>query len=269
MTEPDAKVQHAGSFCMRCFVAGIMTILLFTVMLTGPGCMMLGLQSGKETDPLAEKIISRIRRCNAQITTSKGTGELTLIRGLAVEKYKTAWAAQSPNRLRMTLLMSGHPVETIASTGQWVTFVSHTGTHKPHSAVSTDPDLSRYMGIPLRLSELVGLLLGKVPQRPFDRAWTLPERPDTVFASQSFTSQIQEWVTNENEVITRYRVLDKKMNPIFGIGFSEFFQRDDFNLPGRITIEKGGQRIMEISLKNIMPNIPVKESVFRLTGSRK
>ncbi len=167
----------------------------------------------------------------------------------------------------MTLLMSGHPVETIASTGQWVTLVSHTGAHKPHSAVSTDPDLDPYINIPLRLSDLVSLFLGKVPERPFDRAWILPEKRDTVFASQSFSSEIQEWLTDESGITTRYRLLDKKMNVIFGIWYSQFFKSDNFILPGVITIKDGNQRAVEISLKNFMPNIPIKESVFRLTGS--
>ena len=246
---------------------GVVTILLFTVIFTGPGCVLLGLQSGKQTDTHAEDIINRIQAFNAQISTSKGTGELTLIQGGRKEKYKIIWAAQSPNRLRMTLLMSGHPVETIASTGQWVTFASHTGAHEPHSAASKDPDLDPYINIPLRLSELVSLLLGKVPKRPFDRAWILPEKPNTVFASQSFSSEIQECLMNETGIPTRYRVLDKKMNLILGIWYSQFFKRDNFILPGVITIKDGDQRIMKIALNDIMPNIHIKESVFRLTGS--
>ncbi len=241
-------------------------ILLCIVILTGPGCARLGLQMGKSSDPRAEEIIHRTHDFNAQITTSKGTGELTLTQGLRNEKYKIAWAAQSPNRLRMTLLISGHPVETIAATGQWVTFVSHTGAHNPHSAVSADPDLNPYINIPLRLSELVSLLLGKVPERPFDRAWILPEAPNTVLASKSFTPQIQEWVTDKNGITTRYRVLDKEMNVIFQIRYSRFFKQDKFTFPGLITIKDAQHRGMEISLKNIIPNIPVKESVFRLTG---
>ncbi|NWH04286.1 LolA family protein [Desulfobacter latus] len=247
--------------------SGVCIIFLFFVILTGSGCALLGHQFGKQTDAHAEDIINRIQAFNAQISTSKGTAELMLARGFRNQKYKIAWAAQSPNRLRMTLLMSGHPVETIASTGQWVTFVSHTGTHKPHSAVSTDPDLDPYINIPLRLSELVSLLLGKVPGRPFDRAWVLPEQPGTVFASQSFSSEIQEWVTNESGRTIRYRVLDKDKNIIFGIWYSQFFNRDNFILPRMITIKDGAQNVIKIYLKNIMPNIPVKESVFRLTGS--
>ncbi|PIE62197.1 MAG: hypothetical protein CSA25_06300 [Desulfobacter postgatei] len=246
---------------------GLNLVLFFTIILTGPGCTLLGHQSGKPADTHAEQIINRILAFNSQISTSKGTGELTLIWGFRREKYKIAWVAQSPNRLRMSLLMWGHPVETIASTGQWVTFVSHTGIHKPHSAVSTDPDLDPYINIPLRLSELVSLLLGQVPKRPFDRAWTLPENPDTVFASKSFSSTIQAVVTDATGKPTRYRVLNKNMTVIFEIWYSQFFKRDTFILPGGITIRDDQQKIMEISLKNLMPNIPVKESVFRLTGS--
>jgi hypothetical protein len=119
----------------------------------------------------------------------------------------------------------------------------------------------------LRLSELVSLLLGKMPERPFDRAWVLPEQPGTVFASQSFSSEIQEWLINESGRAIRYRVLDEDKNMIFGIWYSQFFKRDNFILPGVITIKNREQGVIKISMKNIMPNIPVKESVFRLTGS--
>lgn len=245
----------------------IITLFLLTVILTAPGCVLLGFEFGKQTDPHAEDIIKRIQAFNTQVLTSKGTGAVIMTRGGRKEKYKIAWAAQSPNRLRMTLLMSGHPVETIASTGQWVTFVSHTGAHKPHSAVSADPDLNPYINIPLRLSELVTLLLGGVPKRPFNQAWTLPENPDIVFASNTLASKTQEFLTNETGTPTRYRVLDKNMNLIFGIWYSQFFSCDNFTVPGVITIKDGEQGVMELSLKNFMPNIPVKESVFRLTGS--
>jgi len=72
---------------------------------------------------------------------------------------------------------------------------------------------------------------------------------------------------NETGIPTRYRLLDKKMNLILGIWYSQFFKRDNFILPGVITIKDGDQRIMKIALSDIMPNIHIKESVFRLTGS--
>ena len=267
MTVEDLNLQYPKRPCIWHSGLGIIVALLWVVVLTGPGCAPLEFQVGERTNTSAEDTIKRIQTVNAQILTSKGTGELTLTRGFRREKYKIAWAAQSPNRLRMTLLMSGHPVETIASTGQWVSFVSHTGAHKPHSAVSSDPNLDPYINIPLRLSELVSLLLGKVPERPFDWAWTLPEKPNIVFASQSFSSKIQEFLTDNAGKLTRYRVVDKQMNIVFGIWYSQFFTRDNFTVPGLITIKDGQQRALEISLKNFMPNIPIKESVFRLTGS--
>jgi len=259
MTAAHQRFRHPGS--------GIIALFLCAVILAGPGCVLSGLQRGKQADPHARTLINRVHAFNAQISTSRGTGELTLTRGFRKERYKIAWAARSPNRLRLTLLMTGHPVETIAASGQRVTFISHTGGHKPHSTISPDPDLDPYIKIPLRLSELVSLLLGKVPERSFDRAWTLPEKPDTVFASRSFSSTIQEFSTDQTGRPLRYRVLDKKMNVIFSIRYSRFFIRDNFILPGVITIKDGDQRVLELSLKNLMPNIPVKESVFRLTRS--
>ena len=249
------------------FIALLLCALLFLA-----GCAGLSPGSDHKTDSRSTDIMNRAQTFNSDLTTSKGTGRLELTRGLKTEHYKLAWAAKAPNQLRMTLLMSGHPVETIAANGRTVTFVSHTGSHKPHSTASADPDLNSYIDIPVRLSEMVRLFLGQIPVRSWNRAWTEtdaqdPKQPDTVFASARFSSKIQEISLDENGNIVCFRLLDKNRNIIFSIRYSQFFERNGFILPGKFTIKDKVGREIKISFKNLIPNIPVKESVFRLTGS--
>lgn len=224
-----------------------------------------------ETDPAQDKkartLALAAREYNAAITTSKGTGHLvTRINGRA-EAFKMAWAAQAPNRLRLTLLLSGHPVETIAASGERVTFISHTGKHRPHSTLSADPDLDDYIGVPVRLSQMVSVLLGRIPARQFDRAWIPPGRPDLIHTNKNLSSNIQEFKTGDQGRITRYRVLEKDYTPVFGIEFKNFTRKKGFLVPLGLSLYDTGGRTLEITLTGIIPNAPVKESTFRLTGS--
>ncbi len=247
------------------------TLLLLPLICTS-GCIGIFPGSAQKSQSPADVIMARAKAFNSDIFSSKGSGRLVLTRGYKTEHYKIAWAAKAPNQLRMTLLMSGHPVETVAATGQEVTFISHTGRHKPHSTVSADPDLNSYIDIPVHLSDMVSLFLGRVPVRPFSRAWseqdqTEGNQPNTYFASQRFSSKIQEVSSDSNGRIICYRLLDKNRDMIFGIWYSQFFECSGFTLPGLIAIKDRAGRTIEICLKNLLPNIPVKESVFRLTGS--
>ncbi|MDD9303973.1 MAG: DUF4292 domain-containing protein [Desulfobacter sp.] len=209
--------------------------------------------------------VLKARSQNAQVTTSKGIGRLTLNNGTQKEQFKMAWAAQAPNRLRLTLLLSGHLFETIAASGDWVSFVSHTGRHKRHSAVSTDPDLAPYIQIPMRLSQMIALLLGRVPVREADRAWVSEKNPDLILAGKSFFSTLQSIEFNRQGQVSEYRLMDKEKHLIFGIRYKDYTPQKGVLMPSAILIYDPSGRTIEIALPRIIPNAPVKESMFRLT----
>ncbi len=71
MTGSFLNLRHSERLYRWYSDLGIVAVLLFTVILTGPGCALLGPQSGKQTDPHAQDIINRIQAFNAQISTSK------------------------------------------------------------------------------------------------------------------------------------------------------------------------------------------------------
>ncbi len=242
---------------------------LFYLLLLGlvTGCIAIAPQTNPQKDQKALALIEQAKTFNSDIKTSKGVGRLMLKQGDQKEYYKMAWAAQTPNRLRLTLLLSGHPVETIAASGDWVYFISHTGRHKRHSAVSTDPDLDFYINIPVRLPEMISLLLGQIPIRSFDRAWMSPEAPNLVMATGSFSPHFQELQFDESGRVLRYRLLNTNKELVFGIWYAKFKEKDGFDLPSAITIRDKSGRSLDISLAGLTPNVKVKESTFRLTGS--
>lgn len=222
-----------------------------------------------QTDPFLDKTAWQSARAlqslNQDIHTSKGTGNLRLTSSTGVQTFQIAWAAQAPNRVRMTLTVMGHPVETIAADGNRVTFVSHTGRHKPHTPASDDPDLEPYTQIPLKLSDLICMLLGQIPIKKFDDAWMLPEDLSRLRLQKKFGSHTQELTLAPGQPIRMLRLLDRTKNIRYEIHYHGFDTLDNRGVPVDLTITDGKSRSAHITISRFWANIPVKESVFQLT----
>jgi len=131
-----------------------------------------------DTNPLLDKkavfLANQARSFNQHIITSKGTGWIRIETKTKKDKFKIAWAAASPHKIRITFLLSGHPVETIIATGKKITFLSHTGEHAKYSYNSKDPNMEDYIHIPVKISEIISILLGRLPVKNFEDAWFSP-----------------------------------------------------------------------------------------------
>jgi hypothetical protein len=246
-------------------------VLIFSLAFILPyslsGCIPHKPNTTPDEDNEAREMALGVRELNSEITSSKGMGHLILTLPQAKEKYKLAWAAKVPNKLRLTLLASGHPVETVAASGDWVSIISHTGRHKPHSAVATDPDLTPYIDVPVRLSEFVSILLGRIPLRPFDRAWFVPGKYHTIRTHAHFSSHYQEIQFSPIGRVLSLTLMDKEEIPVYRLEYKGYERIEDALIPKKLVLTGPTGKQLDISLYNFTPHAPVKESVFRLTES--
>lgn len=244
----------------------------FVLLLPGLFLLLTGCTPPKPaTDPsLDAKALEKARGIeawNRDIITTKGIGRLVLETNRSREQFRIAWAAQGPDRLRLTLLSSGHPVETIAASGEWVTMISHTGRHKPHNTPSTDPDLNPYIGMPVRLSDLVSLLLGRYPLQPFDRAWFVPESRNRIRTSRSFSGQTQEVEFDPGGQIASISLTDSDGTLVYRIHYREYTKVEGRVMPVKITLTTTAGHTHDLTLLQLYPNVEIKPAVFRLTAS--
>ncbi len=229
------------------------------------GCAMPRPQTDPGLDRAAWQSAVRLRAWNQDITSSKGTARVRLETSTGVQTYQIAWAARAPDRVRITFTVSGHPVETVVADGTRVTFISHTGRHKPHTPASNDPDLEPYTRVPVRLSDLITLLLGQIPVKKFDDAWFLPRDPSRIRLGRKFSSLSQELVLQADDTIKVLRLLNKEGAARYEIAFHAFGTMGAYTIPVHMTITSGKLLKAHIRITRFWPNIPVKESVFRLT----
>jgi hypothetical protein len=233
------------------------------------GCTKLKPQTDPGLDKKALGIANHILSLNQNIISSKGTGWVKLETGTRSDRFKIAWAASFPNRLRITFLVSGHPFETIVATGKSVTFISHGGEHKPYTTLSSDPDLKKFIHVPIKLSQMVAILLGHIPLTRFDHAWFDQDDGSSqpIILTKKWRSSFQKLNLDRKGEPRELLVRDKGDLPLYDIFFLDYRLYGDNRIPATLLIRDALGRTIHLSLTLFIPNPPIKESVFRLTES--
>jgi hypothetical protein len=252
-------MNNPASFCR--LIYGIVFILIFS------GCT----QFKPVTSPLLDKKAflraSQAKAFNQDIVASKGKGWAKIETKTTKNKFRMVWACVFPNKIRITFLLSGLPVETIVATGKEITFFSHTGEHSKISYQAKDPDMENYIQVPIKLSEMILILLGRFPLNSFDSAYFLP--PDPYFSNIALN---RNW-----KGVTQYLHFNDppKIDLLVSMGTGnkvshemviDQYKRYGYNdIPVKIELKNMQGRKLTLEITDFVPNPPIKASIFRLT----
>jgi hypothetical protein len=244
-------------------------LLVWILLILVTGCSPLRPQTDPALDKRALILANSVLSLNQDITASKGIGWVEVHADTLTTRFKIAWAAMAPNRLRITFLVAGHPVETIVATGTRVTFISHTREHPPHTTFSSDPNLKKYLDIPIKLSGLISILLGQIPLEKFDHAWFKPDDTDffSIILAQNWTSTVQHLHIDKVGQLQQLVLLDKANIPRYDITYLDYQAHGPSLIPATLSVRDATGRKIHLTLTRFIPNPPIKESVFRLTES--
>ncbi|CCK80013.1 hypothetical protein [Desulfobacula toluolica] len=243
------------------------TVCIIAVILTISGCASIR----PETDPLLDKKALRFSKqaksLNRHILASKGSGWAKLETKTRVEKFRIAWAAVFPDKVRITFLLSGLPIETIITNGEKITFFSHTGEHSKYSYNSKNPDMEKYIHVPVKMSELILLLLGRLPLKPFDDAYfsVADSSLSTLILKQKWKRTAQHLHFNNNGNVDELIFTDPGGKLLYQITPTKYKAYDFGDIPIKIEIQDTNERKLTLGITDFIANPPIKESVFLLT----
>lgn len=224
-----------------------------------------------ETDPVLDRqameLSSRARSFNQEIHSSKGIGWAELETASGLTRYRIAWAAVFPNKIRLTLMVLGRPVETIISAGEAVTFFSHTGSHATHTVTSTDPNMKPYINVPVKLSAVINILLGRLPLSPHDDAYFSPQTDSrsrvTLFHKDK--GPVQRIEFDSAQKIKRIVRVNTRLEPVYEYDILAFESLSQKTIPSHIRVTDFKEKALTLSILRFIPNPEIKPSVFVLT----
>jgi len=249
-----------GHILLR-FVCFTIALCIFT------GCSALRPVTSPVQDKEAFFLANQAKSFNQDILASKGIARVRMVSKNKVDTFKIAWAASFPNKIRLTLLSSGHPIETILSTGEKITFISHTGGHAKHSFTSKDPDMKRYLKVPIKMSEMILVLLGRFPVKNFDDAYfpSLDTYPLPIALKEKWKGT-QYLFLDDKGKIKKIQSLDYAGKFLYEMTIFKYKSYEGRNnVPAKILIKDTDKRNLSFEIINFKANPSIKESVFQLT----
>ncbi len=226
-----------------------------------------------ETDPFLDKkafaLSSKVRSFNQNIIASKGTGWARIETKTEINKFRIAWACIFPNKIRITFLVSGNPLETIIATGKTITFFSHTGEHSKYTYNSENPDMDKYVNVPVKMSEMIALLLGRFPVKDFDDAWFSPldSSLSTVILKEKWISLTQYLHFKEDEKLDTIQSKDNTGKLLYEMTIIKYKDYKFGTIPVKIQIKDKNNQKLTLEITNFIPNPKIEDSVFQFTES--
>ena len=246
----------------------VMVVLLGLFLLSG--CALLPGRYQKK-DLKAIQAADKVRQFNQEIITSRGTGNLFLTRNGQTETYRMAWVAKWPDCLRMTLLSSGIPLETIAADGKTLTFVSHTGRHSPHTMNQPNPSLKPILSLPVKVKDIIALLTGKIPLKGGSNVslYTAENNTSRLVFKNGWGLPMEKIFLNETGQVTEYWKLSSDGPPVIKLNFAQFYRFDGYPIAQTTVLTDSHHRKLGFQITAFSPNIIIKnkDSVFHLTES--
>ncbi len=248
----------------------IFPLIMFYTLFLFTGCASVDFKGNH--DAHAYNLSRKIIDSNRKIRTARGVGWLKIsgVNNNTIKDtiFKIAWITKPPDSIRITLFANGFPVETIASNGEVVSLFSHTGEHDLKTTRSPDTILKHIISMPVKLRDIIMLLSGQVPVKIFESAYFQEGGSDVIVLRSRKNNETQKIHIDHKNQITEYMVIDRKKRMVYKITFSDFMELDLLNVPSQIIIQDNLNRKVHLEIVKFYKNLPVKKSVFSLTGKR-
>ncbi len=244
------------------------TFLILIILVSLTGCNTLRPDPNPVLDNKALKYTIQAKSYNRHILASKGMGWINLKTSNKTDRFKIAWAAVFPNKIRITFLLFGHPVETIIATGQKVMFISHKGEHSPHTVNSKNIDLENYIKIPVKLSDIIMMLLGRFPIKEFDDVYFSPKDSShsTIALWKDWKGIGQYLTVDEQGQLTGIQNTNFKDQLLYDMNIIDYKTYSENSIAAEVHIIDAQNRTMMLKITSFKVNPAIKDSVFRLTA---
>jgi hypothetical protein len=239
--------------------------LVFIMILSG--CAQLKPATSPLLDKKAFLQASQTKAFNQHIMASKGKGWAWIETKTTKNKFRIAWACVFPNKIRITFLLSGLPVETIVATGEKITFFSHTGEHPKTSYRSKDPDMRNYIQVPIKLSKMILILLGRFPVDSFDYAYFLPSDPyfSNIALNRNWTGVTQYLHFNDQKKMDLLVSIGTGNKIAYELTIDQYKRHGSSDIPVKIEFKDIQGKKLTLKITDFVPNPPIKDSIFQLT----
>jgi len=249
-----------------------MIIALLAIVLSG--CSSLSRKTSEPEDMAAaaeaRMVLLALAGQNEKLTSFKGIGKIRVWQnGKKRIDERIAWIGSETVKLSIVVLISGHPTVRMASDGKWFYYYEARQDGPVYQKrPATDATLKRFVSIPIKTSDIVQLLAGRIPLRKHHAARLHRQSSGSGYV---LTLKKRWWgivervfLAEDKAQIHRIEFFNRSGSLIYRAHFDEMQMIDDFQVPSKLSIFGEEEIGFQLEIQKYIVNAPVSPSMFVL-----
>jgi hypothetical protein len=219
--------------------------------------------------PEVTEILLRFRQNNTELSTFKGTGKIRLWKNEKVQVVRTAWTGARPDKIRIVIQgVTGFPVASMAADGAWFYLLSYS-QNSFYKSETRNPDLEKLVSIPVTAADIISLVSGAVPIRPY-RSSKLVQMPAETGYILSLMggkgADVEKIHLDQSRTKVRSIEMFTPKGPLaYRVDLNGETEVDGFRIPERLVFSNDDGSGFQLDVDRFWPNAPVSSDMFVIT----
>jgi len=221
-----------------------------------------------DLNPEAQRLLITLKSINQGLQRFKGIGKIKIRYQNRKQWCRTVWAGDFPEKIRVDAIgITGQPLFSFTDDGEYFSAVSHY-EKQFYRRKSKGKNLKRVLDIPLKTTDILTLISGKVPFQKYDYVELDNSRDDNM----SVLVLKKKWIgvveniyfDKKSENVKRIEIYDISGNISYIAEYISVQKIEGYFLPKHLLISNGKGDQLEVKIEKFYPNSKLKASMFRI-----
>ncbi len=211
----------------------------------------------------AIEALAELDRVNAGLASFKGIGKIRLWNENGAQISRLAFLGADGNKIRIQILGITNPADMIiAGNGERFYYVSNLDGRFIEKKTS-DPDLEKIVSLPIRVSQVVALLSGRVPMADY-RSASIENNPQggRVLVLRKWGKIVQRTYFDTDNHVTKTEMLKSDGSPEYRAEFGKVKTVGAYRIPFLVTVANDDGNGFQLDIKRYWTDVAIKPAVF-------
>ena len=218
----------------------------------------------------AQRVLATLKIQNQKLKSFKGLGKIKVwYQGKLKLDERAAWIGSETVNLSIVVLISGHPVVKMATDGKWFYYYEARQDQPIYEKVpATDASLKKVVTIPIKASDVIHLLAGRVPLREHHSVKLKKQSSANGYVlelKRKWSGLTERIFLDENKSqVKQIEFFDHTGSLTYRASFEEMQNINGYQVPAKLRISKNDSTNLLLRVDRYFANVPVSPSMFAL-----